>query len=97
MADKTTEELERLRHELQALSLLVEHLYVTEYRRLPDGAARFAEFQCGLKKRIDTLKIPGAPAVLSDHAKQGWVEAVSPILDRISDSLAKPRGPASRD
>jgi hypothetical protein len=91
MAESSEKKIERLQHELQIVSSLVENLYVTEYARFRDGVSRFDRFAKQLKENFRGVTIPGADPALADHASQGWSEALEPILDRISHRLKDAR------
>jgi hypothetical protein len=90
MAQSFERELDELRCELSAVTFLTELLYCMHFRQLPRSTDRFAQFSAELKERIEALTIPGVDAIQADHAAQGWLEAISPVLDRIGDRLRDP-------
>jgi len=82
--------LERLSHDVTALKLLVEILYCIHFARLPEGKTKFAKFAADIKKQSAAMLFPDLPAVVSDHAAQGWTEAITELLDRIEERLSDP-------
>lgn len=90
MAESLEQALDDLRLEVSAVTFLTELLYCMHFRQLPRSIDRFEQFSADLKEKIEALTIPGVDAIQADHAAQGWLEAISPILDRIADRLRDP-------
>lgn len=84
MVDKALEKrLQGLGAELQAVSLLLETLYVGTFSQMAHGEDRFLDFATALKTQLTPP--PGQDA--DPGAKQAFA-AVAELLDRISRRLA---------
>jgi hypothetical protein len=77
----------QLRHDLSALTLLVEALYKFEFKRFPDPIASFDKFSKALLEQASTLTVPDVDAAVSDHAAASFSDALAERLASIRQRL----------
>jgi hypothetical protein len=92
----TEEQLQVLRCDLAATSLLLELLFVHYLGQRTDGAAMLADMSSTLKKQMAELTLPQVDPALSDHTAQMLAESMDHLLEKIRLRFVHPEGKAHR-
>jgi hypothetical protein len=82
------DDITALRHDLMAVTLLVEMLYSAKFRALPDGAGKFARFKSDLMAELQTLHDPAEPGF--DIGNIHFGAALATVLDSIARRISLP-------